>query len=154
MCILWPSRFLVTSWFGTGTISWNLVIEALTIEVWDHNLSISCHNCRLTDVLPPSFCHSNFSNVAWDNCNHKISKHNLQYIIKVCKQEAIKIYELHIWAFDQINEETKRQKYDILFRQIGELEENAFLGWEEHFCKDLKFIQLLGDTLGGHLRFT
>ena len=72
----------------------------------------------------------------------------------MCKQEAIKIYELHIWAFDQINEETKRQKYDILFRQIGELEENAFLGWEEHFCKDLKFIQLLGDTLGGHLRFT
>ena len=41
----------------------------------------------------------------------------------------------------------KRQKYKILLRQIGELEENSFLGWEELFCKNLKFIQLLGDTL-------
>ena len=64
----------------------------------------------------------------------------------MCKREASKIYELHIWAFYQINEETKRQKYDILFRQIGELEENAFLGWEELFCKNLKFIQLLGSS--------
>ena len=72
----------------------------------------------------------------------------------MCKREDSKIYELHIWAFYQINEETKRQKYEILLRQIEELEENAFLGWEEHFCKGLKFIQLLGDTCGGHLRFT
>ena len=62
----------------------------------------------------------------------------------MCKREDSKIYELHIWALYQINEKTKRQKYEILLRQIGELEENAFLGWEELFCKSLELIQLLG----------
>ena len=62
----------------------------------------------------------------------------------MCKREDSKIYELHIWALYQINEKTKRQKYEILLRQIGDLEGNAFLGWEELVWENLKFIQLLG----------
>ena len=74
----------------------------------------------------------------------------------MCKREDSKIYELHIWALYQINEKTKRQKYEILLRQIGDLEGNAFLGWEELVWENLKFIQLLGGmyTCGGHLPFT
>ena len=106
---------------------------------------------RLTDVLPP-VVQTVFNTAIFEMLHEIIVTIKVKNTIcntssKCASERTVRYTSCTFGHFIRLMRKPKRQKYKILLRQIGELEENSFLGWEELFCKNLKFIQLLGDTL-------